>query len=118
MTKTTQKMAVLYAIENLPNAPADIIEKLESIVASLEKKAGAERKPTATQMQNEVYKTDILNYFTEHGGMMTVSQAIATVPSLAAFSTPKVSALMNQLVEAGKLTKGKDGRSTVFALAA
>lgn len=118
MTKTTQKMAVLYAIENLPDAPADVIEKLESIVTSLNKKATAERKPTAVQVQNEVYKTDILNYFAANGGVLTVSKAIANIPSLTTFSTPKVSALMNQLVEAGKLNKGKDGRATIFSLAA
>jgi len=114
MTKMTQKGAILYAIDNLTDAPADVIEKLQSIVASLDKKAGAERKPTAVQVQNEVYKAEIMRYYAECAKPMTVTEAIATVPALAGFSTPKVSALLNQLVDAGQLEKGKNGRSTVF----
>lgn len=113
----TQKAAVIYAIENLPDAPADILEKLQSIVTSLEKKAGAERKPTATQLQNKVYEQDIVAHMTEHRKPYTVSQLIAEVPSLTTFSTPKVSALANTLVNEGVLVKGKEGRSTVFTLA-
>ena len=117
MTKTTQKAAVLYAIENLVDAPEDIIEKLQSIVASLERKAGAEKKPTAVQLQNEVYKQNIMDYVNANPKAYTVTAMIAEIPELAGFSTPKVSALANGLVEAGKLVKSKDGRSTVFTLA-
>lgn len=118
MIKMTQKAAVIYAIENLVDAPADVVEKLQSIVTSLDKKAGADRKPTATQLQNKVYEQEIVDYMSAHPKAYTVSQLIAEVASLATFSTPKVSALANALVTAGVLTKGKEGRSTVFTLAA
>jgi len=117
MTKTTQKAAVLYAIENLTDAPQDVIEKLQSIVASLDRKSGAEKKPTAVQMQNDEYKGQMMEYITANPKAYTVTGMIAEIPCLSGFSTPKVSALANQLVDAGKLVKGKDGRSTVFTLA-
>ena len=44
MTKTTNKTALLYAIENLPNAPADVREKWEKMVEQLDKKNAAPRK--------------------------------------------------------------------------
>ena len=114
MTKMTQKGAILYAIDNLVDAPADVIEKLQSIVVSLEKKAGAERKPTAVQLQNKVYEEQIMEYFSENPAPLTVGGAIAAIPALAGFSTPKGSALLNALVTEGRLEKGKEGRSTIF----
>jgi len=115
--KTTYKTAVEYAIKNLPNAPADITEKLTALAASLEKKSGAERKPTATQVANEGYKAAIVEFLGNCDKPQTVTDILKSVPAVAGFSNQKVSALMTQLVTAQAVIKTTDKRRSYFAIA-
>ena len=116
-SKTTYKTAVDYAIANLGNAPADVLEKLTALSASLAKKSGAERKPTATQTANEGYKTCIVEFLGGVGQPQTVTDILKGVPAFDGFSNQKVSALMTQLVTAGLVVKTTDKRRSYFALA-
>lgn len=114
-SKMTYKTAIEYAIRNLPaDAPAEVTDKLTALIASLEKKSGAERKPTATQVANEGYKTAIMAYLTDVGEPKTVGDILKEVPAVAGFSTPKVSALMKQLTEGGAVERLTDKRRTYF----
>ena len=58
-----EKMTYVKAIDVVLNGgevTSEVREKLEALKASIAKKNGAERKPTATQTANEGYKADIL----------------------------------------------------------
>ena len=115
-SKTTYRSAVEYAIRNLTDAPADVTEKLTALCASLERKSGAERKPTATQVANEGYKAAIVEFLCD-ADPCTVTDILKGVPALEGFSNQKVSALMTQLVNAGEVVKTTDKRRSYFALA-
>ena len=115
-SKTTYRSAVEYAIRNLTDAPADVTEKLTALCASLERKSGAERKPTATQIANEGYKSAIVDFLSDHT-LRTVTDILKGVPALEGFSNQKVSALMTQLVNAGAVVKTTDKRRSYFAIA-
>lgn len=117
MTKITYVDALTFAIEN-GDLPAEIVEKL-SALRDNQIKRNTNRKPTKVQQENEGYKAQILELFdTDHEARYTVTAIIAAVPALAGFSTPKVSALAHQLVDAGKAIVTKEGKSTVFGYAA
>ena len=116
-SKTTYRSAVDYAIKNLPDAPAEVMEKLTALSASLEKKSGAERKPTATQIANEGYKTAIADFLRGCEKPVTVTDILKSVPALEGFSNQKVSALMTQMVNGGIVTKTSDKRRSYFAIA-
>jgi len=116
-TKTTYKTAIEYAIKNLPDAPADVRDKLTALVASLEKKSGAERKPTATQVANEGFKSAIIDFLREADKPQTVTDILKGVAALNGFSNQKVSALMTQLVNGGLVVKTTDKRRSYFAIA-
>lgn len=116
-TKTTYKTAIEYAIKNLPDAPADVRDKLTALVASLEKKSGAERKPTATQVANEGFKSAIIDFLREADKPQTVTDILKGVAALNGFSNQKVSALMTQLVNSGLVVKTTDKRRSYFAIA-
>lgn len=114
-SKMTYKTAIEYAIHNLPaDAPVEVTDKLTALIASLEKKSGAERKPTATQAANEGYKAAIMEYLSDVGEPKTVGDILKEVPAVAGFSTPKVSALMKQLTEGGAVERLTDKRRTYF----
>ena len=114
--KMTNKKALEYVVNNYKDMPADVKAKVEAMIASLDKKSGGNRKPTATQIENESYKTTILEILTTDG--MTASEVIKSHSDFDGMSNQKMSALLKQLVDSGKVTKVKDKKSTIFKLVA
>lgn len=98
MTKMTYAMALDVAI----NAVSDdaVVEKLTALKAQIEKKNSAERKPTKTQRENDVYKTAIVAALDTTP--RTITEIIGLVPELAELSNQRVSAMLTAL------TKGED----------
>lgn len=88
---------------------------LEKQIAQLEKRTGANRKPTQTQIANEGIKADIVAGMVE-GERYTITDLIKANPNIADYSNQKISALANQLVKAGTVKREEDGRKTYFSL--
>ena len=84
----------------------------------LDKKNSGERKPTAKQVENEGFKADILAYM-ESGVNYTIADLVKGVPSVVAsgISANRVTALMTQLREAGKVVRTEDKRKAFYSLA-
>ena len=102
-TKTTNKTALLYAIENLPNAPADVREKWEKMVEQLDKKNAAPRKLTAQQEKNAGIKGIISEFLAENEGKgYTVSDLLKEIPEIEGDSNQHISALLRQLIQANE----------------
>ena len=118
MTKLTNVKAIEFVIANCTDLPTEVVEKLEKMKASFEKKASGERKPTATQKANEGLKTAILNYM-EPNVLYSVGQLAKEVPELVEIGATgqKVSALVKQLKEAGLVKRVEEKRKAFFQLA-
>ena len=84
----------------------------------LDKKNSAERKPTAKQTENEGFKSDILDWM-ESGALYTIADITKGVPSIVAsgISGNRVTALMTQLKDAGKVVRTEDKRKAFYSLA-
>ena len=82
------------------------------------KKNSTERKPTAKQIENEGFKSDILAYM-EPNVLYAAGDILKNVPSIvdADMSINRVSALMTQLKEAGAVTVTVEKRKNFYALA-
>jgi hypothetical protein len=88
---------------------------LEGRIAQLEKKSSAKSdKPTATQKANAELKDKILAEM-EYGKSYTISEMLKALPSCADLSNQKVSAVCNQMVKDGLMTKAEDKRKSYFA---
>ena len=117
-TKVTNRSALTYAIENLPDAPQEVIDKLTNMVAQLDKKNASPKKLTAQQEKNEGIKADILDFLADNSPSgYTVSNLLKVIPSLEGDSNQHVSALMRALVLAGSVEKYIDKRRTYFRVA-
>lgn len=113
--KTTNKVALQYALDNLPNAPADVREKWTKMIEQLDKKNAAPKKLTAQQEKNEGVKTALLNFLRTNAPKgFTVSDLLKTVPEVAGDSNQHVSALMRALKLAGLVEPYSDKRRTYF----
>lgn len=118
MTKITNKTALLYAIENLPNAPAEVREKWEKMVEQLNKKNSAPRKLTAQQEKNAEIKGIISEFLAENQDKgYTVSDLLKEIPEIEGDSNQHISALLRQLVQANVVTKYSEKRRTYFRIA-
>ncbi len=111
--KTTQRTALLYAIENLPDAPAEIVEKWNAMLTALDKKNSAERKPTAKQTENAGIKSAIVSEM-EPDVLYTAADIAKTHEGL---TVQRVSALLTQLVNEGAIVKTVDKRKSYYSLA-
>lgn len=111
--KTTQRTALLYAIENLPDAPAEIIEKWNAMLTAIDKKNSAERKPTAKQTENVGIKSAILSEM-EPDVLYTAADVAKAHEGL---TVQRVSALLTQLVNEGAIIKTVDKRKSFYSLA-
>ena len=92
----------------------DEVEFIDKQIASLDKKNSGERKPTATQLANEVLKDAILSNM-KNGTMYTVTSIIKSVPECNGLSQQKVTAMFRQLVDSGKVNKTTEKGKTYFS---
>ena len=121
--KLTNKKALeiaIAAIETSSFSTSDfktdeIIEKLEKMLAQVEKKSGGERKPTAKQEENKRLEKIILDYLTEQTESKTVTDMMKEIPELDGMSNQKVSSLVKPLKDGELIEKEiKKGRSYFF----
>ena len=117
--KMTNRKALTYAIDNLTDAPAEVITKLTKMIEQLDKKNASPKKLTAQQVKNEELKEVIVDFLADNADTgFTVSDLLKAVPEFEGDSNQHVSALMRQLVEAGKVEKYSEKRRTYFRIVA
>ena len=118
MTKK-EKFAIARSIVEVSGheMAQDIMDFFDKEVEMLTRKHSAtgERKPTATQKQNEELKTAILDGM-EVDRLYTVSELIKEIPECEGLTTQKISALCRQMVEAAHIEKIKEKGKTLFRI--
>ena len=116
MTKATAWGIVKGIVEN-SNHPqtAELVAKIDNELALLAKKNSAEKKPTAQQTANVGIMSDIVEGM-EPNRLYTVTEIIKSIPACADLTNQRVSALLRQLVEGGKVKRTEDKRKAFFSL--
>ena len=112
--KMTNAMALEIAIASVDNTEAKA--KLEKMLEQTLKKNSADRKPTATQTENVGLKEAILT-FMEVGKQYTVTDIMKGCAKVDGLSNQRVSALVRQLKDDGKITREEIKRKAYFSLA-
>ena len=109
-----QKFAMLRAIPAVAENPM-LVEFIDHEVELLSKKNSADKKPTAQQTANEGIKTAIVEGM-EVNRVYTITELIKEIPECAEMTNQRVSALVRQLVDAGKVKRTEDKRKAYFSL--
>ena len=112
---TKREVIGMMMKEEVVKANPTYVAYLENELALLDKKA-QNKKATKTQEQNVGIKTTILEVLGTIGSG-TVTDIQNGNEELSALSNQKVSALVRQLVEAGKVMKTVDKKKSIFSLA-
>ena len=97
---------------------ADLVAFIDHEVELLNKKNSAPKNPTAKQIENDGFKSDIVAWMA-NDATYTAGDVLKGVPSVVAsgMSVNRVSALLTQLVNDGTLTKSVDKRKNYYSLA-
>ena len=114
MEKITNVKALAYVLENC-TLTDEVKAKIEKMKSQFEKKNSAEKKPTATQIENEGTKNVILE--TIGSGSFTISELQKLNSELAEHSNQKISALLKQMVESGSIKREEIKRKAYFSKA-
>ena len=96
----------------------DLVAFIDGRIAQTVKKNTTERKPTAKQIENEGYKSDILAWM-DADTQYSAADVTKGVPSIVAagLSANRVTAMLTQLVTAGALNRTEDKRKNFYSLA-
>lgn len=119
--KITNAMALETAIEVLreDNQYDEVVEKLQKMLVQVNKKSSLNRKPTATQVENENLKGAIVEYLDKTGKRLTVSEMMKEIPELANLSNQRVTSLVTALYSKNNpenrvIDRAMDKRKAVF----
>ena len=110
--KPTKKQ-MFEGLRAVPGLSDEQVAFIDHELELLAKKNSGEKKPTATQVANEALKTAIYEGM-EANRLYTVTEVIKEIPAVAGMTNQKVSPLMNQMVDAGLLTKTTEKRRSYF----
>jgi hypothetical protein len=105
----------LLALDEVKSNPK-FVEFINHEIELLDKKNSADKKPTAQQTANDSIKVAILDHMVE-GKMYTITDIIKSVPECAELTNQRVSALVRQLKDEGKVVRTEDKRKAYFSLA-
>lgn len=112
---TKREVIGMMMNEEVVKANPTYVAYLKNELALLDKKA-QNKKATKTQEQNEGIKATILEALATIG-KGTVTDIQNENAELSALTNQKVSALVRQLVESGKVVKTTDKKKSIFSLA-
>ena len=116
--KITQRVGFTRAMEMYEQlGDAEMVDFFQKRLAQLDKRDSIERKPTARQMENEVYKNDVFNFMTK-GQSYSANDILTNVPSIIAsgMSLNRLSALLTQMVNENQITRTTEKRKNYYSL--
>ena len=118
-TKKITKREKYEMLANLTEVKANpmLVEFIEHELELLAKKNSAEKKPTAVQIENEGVKSVIVETLEKNGKMMTISEMQKVNAKLGEMSNQRISALVRQLINDGKVERIEEKRKAYFKLA-
>ena len=116
--KMTNAMALEIALEVLKETHeekyTEVIEKLDKMLVQVNKNSSANRKPTATQLENEDLKVKIKEYLKDTGKKLTVSEMMKEIEGLEELSNQRVTSLVTFLYKEGKINRVVEKRKAYF----
>lgn len=92
----------------------DMVNFINHEIELLDKKASSS-KLTKTQVENENIKTQILNKMVELARPVQISDLVVAFDN--EFTNQKISALVKQLVDNGKVSRQEDKKKAYFTIA-
>lgn len=119
-TKKMTKKDYFNALLNIPEVgtSAELVAFIDHELELLEKKSekkSENKKPTATQIENEKLKEAIMEYMKPEV-LYAIKELLENIEDCDGFSTPKMSALLHSLAKEGKVERVEEKRKIYWKL--
>ena len=95
----------------------EMVAFIDHEVELLNKKANSSRKPTKTQIENEGFKNEIVEYLTKVDTFKSIKELQAEIPSLDGLTNQRITHLLTDLVKKGTLTKEYVKKTPFYSIA-
>lgn len=115
MTKMTKK-EMFNEILKVVADNAEMTEFIRHEIELLDNKAKTPKKPTKVQLENDLFKADILVALSEADKAVTIKELQAICPSIAGLTGQRVSALLSQLRKDGQVCRDYEKKVAFFSL--
>ena len=112
MKKITKKEMFAQIMSHLTDESE--INFIKHEIELLENKASQTRKPTQNQIENTVFKSEIIEFLNK-GGKFSITDLQNAIDSLKELSNQRVSAILKQLVDSGEVVKTFEKRKAFFS---
>ena len=117
MTKKELFTALLALVESSTIDNKDeLANGLKHEIELLAKKSATPRKPTAVQVENEAFKTEIVAYLTTADAPKNIKEIQEAIPTLAELSNQRITHLLSALVENETLIKGYVKKTPYYSI--
>ena len=83
----------------------------------LNRKSASPKKPTKTQIENDAFKAEIIDYLTEADAPKTIKELQAEIASLGDLTNQRITHMLTDLVKSGILTKEYVKKTPYYAKA-
>lgn len=115
-TKITKRDYFTAIRERVIDTP-DLVAFIDHEIELLDNKRNTPRTPTKTQLANQAFQAEIIEFLTAADAPMTIKDIQAGVPSIADASNQKVTHLLTPLVNDGVLVKTYEKKVPYFTIA-
>ena len=114
------KREMFTAIANVAEVAAneEMVNFLNHEIELLNRKASSSRKPTKTQVENESFKTLIVEFLESADAPKSIKELQAEIPEISELTNQRVTHLLTDLVKAEKLTKEYVKKTPYYSIAA
>lgn len=118
--KMTYAAALTYAIDNLADAPQDVLDKLTALRAQQENRKNYVSKAERENAQKNAELAQIVKMILATGGEMTVSAILAADQTLTAngVSNQRITTVLRGLKDAGEVARMEVKGKSYYKLAA
>ena len=100
------KKEMFAEIRNIVADNEEMVAFIDHEIALLDRKSATPRKPTKTQIENDGYRAEIVQFLTLADAPKTIREIQENIPDLADLTNQRITHMLTDLIKAGKL--GKD----------
>ena len=111
------KKEMFAEIRNIVADNEEMVAFIDHEIELLEHKSNSPKKPTKTQIENDGFKAEIVDYLTEVDAPKTIKELQAEIPSISKLTNQRITHMLTDLVKAETLTKEYVKKTPYYSVA-
>lgn len=111
------KREMFTEIRNIVADNEEMVAFIDHEIELLDRKSNSSRKPTKTQIENNGFKAEIVDYLTEIDTPKTIKELQIDIPSISGLTNQRITHMLTDLVKAGTLVKEYVKKTPYYSVA-